>query len=305
MRICLHCDARHLDSLARCPVCGRAPQQLDGFLSFAPDLAWGGGGFLADAFPVLAELEARNFWFSARNRLILWAFQTYCGSAIGHYLELGCGTGFVLQAIHCHYPNALITASELFLTGLHFASARVNAARLIQMDARRIPFTEEFDVVGAFDVVEHIEEDDLVFQQAWKALKPGGWLVLTVPQHPWLWSEADSYTLHVRRYTASELKTRVRRAGFVIHRSTSFTSLLLPAMMASRWRWRPAGSFDPLAEFKISPLLNRSLELILNLELLLIQAGLDFPLGGSRLLVARKPRQPPSTPDGRSDEISP
>jgi SAM-dependent methyltransferase len=289
MRICLACTARYPTPLERCPDCGFTPQRIDGFLAFAPELAHGGGGFDASFFPVLAQLEEGNFWFRARNQLILWALRRYCGDRLSSYLELGCGTGFVLEAVHRQFPQAALTASEVFVSGLACAARRVPAATLIQMDARNIPFAGEFDVLGAFDVVEHIPEDEMVLRQAWQALKPGGPLVLTVPQHPWLWSAADSYASHVRRYTAAGLHDVVRNAGFHILRSTSFTTLLLPAMVASRWRWRAGATYDPMSEFRISPMLNRVLERVLDLERKAIQAGFDFSLGGSRLLVARKP----------------
>jgi len=290
MRICPACHARHPGALERCPACGFTPQRIDGFLAFTPDLAHGGGGFDASFFPVLAGLEEGNFWFRARNQLILWALRSYCGERLSSYLELGCGTGYVLEAIHRQYPEAALTASEVFVSGLACAARRVPAATLVQMDARSIPFENEFDVVGAFDVVEHIAEDAVVLRQAWQALKPGGCLVLTVPQHPWLWSEADKYASHVRRYTAAGLHELVRTAGFDILRSTSFTTLLLPAMMASRLRWRAGAAYDPMSEFRISPRVNRALERVLDLERKAIQVGLDFSLGGSRLLVARKRR---------------
>lgn len=289
MRICVDCHARYATSLERCPDCGFAPPRIERFLAFAPELAHAGGGFDASFFPVLAGLEEGNFWFRARNQLILSALRTACGDRMASYLELGCGTGFVLEAIHRQFPQAALTASEVFITGLACAARRVPAATLVQMDARNIPFEEEFDAVGAFDVVEHIAEDAIVLRQAWQALKPGGSLVLTVPQHPWLWSAADTYASHVRRYTAAGLHAVVRGAGFEILRSTSFTTLLLPAMVASRWRWRAGTTYDPMAEFRISPALNRALERVLDLERKAIEAGLNLPVGGSRLLVARKP----------------
>jgi SAM-dependent methyltransferase len=288
MRICLSCHARYPSPLERCPDCGFAPPRIDGFPAFAPELAHAGGGFDASFFAVLAGLEESNFWFRSRNQLILWALRTHCGESVGSYLELGCGTGYVLEAIRRQYPQAALTASEVFVSGLACAVRRVPAATLVQMDARSIPFDAEFDVVGAFDVLEHIAEDTVVLQQAWQALKPGGCLVLTVPQHPWLWSKADSYASHVRRYTAAGLHEVVRTAGFDILRSTSFTTLLLPAMMASRLRWRAGADYDPMSEFRISPRVNRALERVLDLERKAIQTGFDFPVGGSRLLVARK-----------------
>ena len=65
------------------------------------------------------------------------------------------------------------------------------------MDARRIPFEDEFDVIGAFDVLEHIKEDEQVLVQMHRAVKSGGGIMLTVPQHMFLWSEQDVQAHHV------------------------------------------------------------------------------------------------------------
>jgi SAM-dependent methyltransferase len=81
------------------------------------------------------------------------------------------------------------------------------------MDAQRIPYREEFDVAGAFDVIEDVENDRAVLQELRTALAPGGGLILTVPQHPALWSEYDVRAGHVRRYRASELRAKVIGVG--------------------------------------------------------------------------------------------
>lgn len=247
-----------------------------------------GGGFEVAYFPVLARLEAGNFWFRARNDLILWALQKHCAN-FQSYLEIGCGTGYVLSGVAHRFPQTRLTASEIFTTGLQFAAQRVPQAELLQMDARDIPYRDEFDVVGAFDVVEHIQEDEAVLAQIHAALKPGGHLLLTVPQHQWLWSPSDEYARHERRYTATELHSKVRSAGFTLLRSGSFVSLLLPLMLASRLTSRRKASvFDPLDEFKLPSWLNGSLYRLMKAEIGLIKLGINFPAGGSRFLIARK-----------------
>jgi SAM-dependent methyltransferase len=158
------------------------------------------------------------------------------------------------------------------------------------MDARRIPFEEEFDVVGAFDVLEHIEDDAAVMRQMWQAARPGGGVVVTVPQHRFLWSQQDEYACHCRRYEADELKRKVMNAGFEPVRMSSFVSLLLPAMFAARLgKRRPVANYDGMAELKIGGIANLALEKTMNLERTMIRAGFSFPAGGSLLLVARKP----------------
>lgn len=288
MKICQQCQHSFATQGWACSVCGYQPPKLDGFYSHAPDFAHGGGGFKAEYFEALAKLEAKNFWFRARNELLIRAMRRYKPSA-SSFLEIGCGTGFVLSGLSRAYPDMKLSGTEIFLAGLSYAAARLPTACLMQMDAREIPFSDEFDAVGAFDVLEHIEEDELVLSQVYRALKPGGILLMTVPQHAWLWSAADEYACHVRRYTARDLHEKVRCSGFQIERSTSFVSLLLPAMMLSRKKNPVATDYDPLAELSLSNTLNSVFMSIMRLEGGLIRAGLSFPCGGSRLLVARKP----------------
>ena len=260
----------------------------DGFLAFAPDVAGHSDGFCNEYFPELARLEEKNFWFSARSDLISWVLRTYA-SDCQSVLEIGCGTGFMLSAVNRVLPNVKLAGSEVLSAGLPFASKRVPTAQLFQMDARRIPFVEEFDVIGAFDVLEHIREDELVLDQMRKALVPSGRIVVTVPQHGFLWSQQDEFAHHVRRYERGELERKVAAVGFRIELSTSFVSLLLPLQIVSRLRKRcPSRDFDVMAELRIGPILNSFLERVMELELALIRAGWHFGFGGSRLLVASK-----------------
>jgi SAM-dependent methyltransferase len=273
----------------RCPRCGYEPPRLDGFPAFAPDLARADSGFDAAQFAEYARLEAANFWFRARNRLIVWALRRFFPEARS-LLEAGCGTGFVLSGIAAAFPALAVTGGEVATKGLGIAAGRVPRAVLVQMDARRIPFRSEFDVVGAFDVIEHIEDDRAVLGELFASAAPGGGLLLTVPQHPSLWSEYDTRARHVRRYRAAELRAKAAEAGFEIIKLTSFVTLLLPFMYASRLAQRaPGKDYDPLAELKLPRWLNWPLEKVLDLERMLIRAGMPLPAGGSLLLAARRP----------------
>jgi SAM-dependent methyltransferase len=148
-----------------------------------------------------------------------------------------------------------------------------------------LPFDAEFDVAGAFDVLEHIEDDGAAMVSIRRALKPGGIFVVTVPQHPWLWSNADVLAHHVRRYTRDDLVAKLADNGFQVRYVTSFMTLLLPLLAASRvLRGRQAS-----AELKLSPSLNGILGGVMALERLLIRVGARFPAGGSLLAVAQKP----------------
>lgn len=288
MRICERCSSDWPEGCARCTSCGHAQTWVDGFLAYAPEMAHEGGGFRPEAYDMLARLEARNFWFAVRNDFIEWAFRAHA-PALGSYVEIGCGTGFVLERLVTLYPQASALGTEVFVAGLPYAAQRVSSARFAQMDARRIPFRNEFDAVGAFDVLEHIEQDGEVLSQVNAALRPGGLLVLTVPQHQWLWSAADDFAMHKRRYSARELHEKLSVAGFDVVRSTSFVSTLLPAMALSRlMRRRNPDQYDPAAELKLSPWLNRMFTALLKFELAVVRKGWNWPWGGSRLVVARK-----------------
>jgi SAM-dependent methyltransferase len=288
MRLCSKCGKSLEPSGQRCPVCFHEPETIEGYLAFAPELAYQSEGFEADYFGRLSQMEAGNFWFRSRNRLITWALRRYFPGA-ENLLEIGCGTGFVLSGIRNARPELNLSGSEIFSAGLNFAAQRLPGVELFQMDARRIPFRDEFDVIGAFDVIEHIEEDDQVLSQMHRATRKQGGILLTVPHHPFLWSQSDDYARHVRRYKAQELRRKVARAGFKVVRLSSFVSLLMPLLVASRFKRRIVDAeFDPMDEFDIGSFWNASLEKILDAERTFIRAGLSFPFGGSMLLIARR-----------------
>ncbi len=241
-------------------------------------------GFRPELFENLFESEAGSFWFRSRNRFIIWALGKYFPDAAS-MLEVGCGTGFVLNGIREAFPKLKLSGSELYAEGLHFAQQRLPEVDFKQLDARALPFAQAYDVIGAFDVLEHIQEDELVLSELFKAAKQG--IVITVPQHGFLWSAVDELACHKRRYSAAELKEKVEKAGFRIVRMTSFVSFLLPLMVLSRYKKRSAKDVDQ-SEFNLPETINSLFERTIDLERQLVKAGLNLPLGGSILLVAFK-----------------
>ena len=288
MKRCLSCQHIFSSSVTDCPSCGFSPALEDGFELYSPDFAKGGGGFKASYFSELARLEAQNFWFRSRNQLIVWALNKYCKD-FQSLLEIGCGTGFVLSGVSKAFPGSTLLGSEIFTAGLGYAAARLPSVKFIQMDARNIPFRDEFDVIGAFDVLEHIEDDIAVLREVRAALRENGFLFITVPQHGWLWSPVDEYACHVRRYSVSELHQKLESIGFEVVRSTSFVSFLLPAMLLSRIKQRHTqSSIDPADELKLSRGLNAFLYKVMQAEIGLIKKSINLPIGGSRLVVAKR-----------------
>ncbi len=292
-RRCLACGA--IESIAaaepiwplgwRCPVCAKETPQVDGIPMFAPGLADTASGFDPNTFDELARLEATHFWFVARNRLIVGLASRFFPRA-QRFLEIGCGTGFVLKAMAGSRQWERLVGSDLHPSGLVHARKRVPQSEFVQMDARHIPAAAAFDLTGAFDVIEHIGDDEAVLQGLRAATRIGGGTIVTVPQHPWLWSRADEVAHHQRRYRRGELETKLRRNGFRILFSSSFTTLLLPLMAASRLKNKSVADGIEAYEFRINPLLNWSLLKVLRGEVTMTLSGIRWPVGGSRVVVA-------------------
>jgi SAM-dependent methyltransferase len=269
----------------RCPACGAGLDAVGGRVRLAPDLDEVDDGFALDSFAQLAAIEDGHFWFTTRNALIAWLVRRHAPDA-RRALEIGCGTGFTLRALRQALPKATITASELHSRGLTHARERHPAGvEFLQMDARQVRLDSALDLVGAFDVLEHIADDRAVIGQIHKALKPGGILVASVPQHPWLWSAADDIAHHQRRYRRGELATKLADAGLSVLYRTSFAALTLPLLAVARLRARKA-----MIEAEARPprLVNAALTTVFNVEHTLRRAGLPLPVGGSQILVARK-----------------
>jgi SAM-dependent methyltransferase len=224
----------------------------------------------------LARAEERHFWFRARRRIIVDAIVRRFGGAKS-YLEIGCGTGFNGRAVACALPNCRVVLSDPL--------AR-ESDDFLRIDAREIPFENEFDVVGAYDVLEHIADEVSALVQMRRACRPGGGLVLTVPQHPWLWSCADVHAQHHRRYTSSGLNRTIENAGFEIIESTSFVSLALPLFLL-HVRSLGASGAKPQLSVPWRPL-NWLLEQSMNVDGMFIRTGVSLPVGASRLVVARR-----------------
>jgi len=256
-------------------------------LVFAPDFVDGDGSDVEYDWDELTAAEARHFWFRARQRLVVWALGRYFGAA-RRIIDIGCGSGFVLDGVRRSYPELSVAGSDIGLRGLERAAVRLAGVPVLQADARRLPFRGEFDVACAFDVLEHIAEDESVLAELHRALRPEGGVLLTVPQHPGLWSTMDEFTRHKRRYTRRELLGKLRRAAFEPVRVTSFFSFLLPALALARARHRPVEELEPADWFRIPGRLNRALERLSQLEQRLLGLGLSLPAGSSLLVVARR-----------------
>ncbi len=267
-------------------------QKIDGIKCFAPELAFQNNGLPAEAFERVFNAETTHFWFCSRNRLLQFLVGRFLGHQPKRFLEIGCGTGAVLTNLHYFYPSLQLTGAEIYLSGLKLAQKRLPQAEFVQLDATRMPFLDEFDAIGLFDVLEHVEPDELVLHNAYIALKDEGILFVSVPQHPFLWSANDRASFHKRRYRRSELLTKMNRVGFQPIFISSFVTLLFPLLFTIRLikrRSRFENPFDAvMAELSLTPSLNATANAIMKVEELIIRAGIPLPFGGSLFLVAKK-----------------
>lgn len=287
MKLCLSCNASFIGATWVCPECSWSPES-NGLLKFAPSQEASTEHFPRDAVARMSELERSHFWFTARNELIVWLISHHFPGA-RNLLEVGCGTGVVLSRIRELRPDLELTGADLLSVALHIAQERVPGAAVVQADICRIPFREEFDIVCALDVLEHVDGDASAMDQIADAVRPGGGVVVSVPQHDWLWSAADEFGRHRRRYSRRALMVLLDAAGFTATRITSSVALLLPVVAASRLRRRRlTAAYDPFRELDLPASANRLFGSVMTLERRLIRAGVSFPLGSSLIAVGVK-----------------
>ncbi|HBG05076.1 MAG: methyltransferase type 11 [Geobacteraceae bacterium GWC2_58_44] len=120
---------------------------------------------------------------------------------------------------------------RLPIAGTHFVDIsppvirRLNASGAVaqQGEATALPFEDSsFDLVCAFDVIEHVEDDLRAFSELSRVLKQEGILILSVPLHAALWSAFDDFVGHVRRYEPVDLTATLQRHRLVLEQSAVF-----------------------------------------------------------------------------------
>ena len=247
-------------------------------------------------FARLSEIEGRHFWFRSRNHLIeILANQVVKDLPAGYrVLDVGCGVGSVLKALRRACVSGVIIGLDAYAEALSYA--RQSACRLVRGDARALPFSGGFALVGLFDVLEHMSDDEAVLREVRRLLEPSGRLLLTVPAHPGLWSHFDEAACHCRRYAKEDLRTKLSQAGYQIDYLTYCLSPLFPLVWLSRTIGRLIVR-TPLrrtltphrlakGELQIVPVVNAVLTWLLRPEGRLIKKRVALPLGTSLLAVA-------------------
>ena len=235
----------------------------------------------------LARVEDRHWWFRARRTIATRILQTLQLPANAAILEVGSGTGGNLSMLS---QFGRLFAMELNAEARALSDQRGIVRAEAGMLPDRIPFgDQQFDVITAFDVLEHIEPDFETLVALHARLAVGGKLI-TVPAFPFLWSAHDESHHHKRRYTLQPLVSLIERAGYQVLLATYCNFWLFPIVAAARLldRLKGGSRYQNSAQLSIpSDPLNRLLEAIFASERHL-HGIIPFPFGVSIVLLAEK-----------------
>lgn len=239
------------------------------------------------AFAHMAATEATHWWFVGRRAAIDALLDGVALPDAGSILEAGCGTGGNLATLA---RRGAITAFEPHIDALAFARQRHP-----DLDIREgalptaLPYPPgSFDLVAALDVLEHIDDDARSAHALAALVRPGGWLLVTVPAHQALWGSHDRRLHHVRRYGRAELLRLFDEEDLELVRFTPFNMLLAPIAGAYRLVER-LFRIDIGNQERIPPrALNAALGAVFSLEARLILRGHRLPFGISYAIVLRR-----------------
>lgn len=232
------------------------------------------------------KIEKSHFWFQHRNKVILNALrevQALLGAELVDMIEIGCGIGtvtaFLIQS------GFQVSGADLYPEGLEECQKRLHTT-LYQFDVRNIPYENKWNVIGCFDVLEHIEEEEVALRSIHGALTARGRVILTVPAVPFLYSIHEG--THKRRYSKNDLINKLTRSGFAIEKISYFFSFLFPIFAASRIlkKMKNENVFES-SDFDIHPLLNQLFLALCNLEGN-ISKVVPALIGSSLIVIARK-----------------
>lgn len=239
------------------------------------------------AYETMAETEDRHWWFVGRRRIIERELEALSLPRDASIIDLGAGTGGNLAMLGRFGHVAAMEPDD---------GARVIASARNNLDIRAgtlpnaIPFPDgSADVVGLFDVLEHVEDDRGSLLAIRRLLKPDGFLLLTVPAHQWLWSAHDEMLHHFRRYSRRGLRSLAVSSGFRVRKLSFFNAALFPLAAAMRLSNMRQADRSP-AGVGIPPrFLNAAMTGILRAEGGLLRLT-NLPVGLSLLATLQKPQ---------------
>jgi SAM-dependent methyltransferase len=241
----------------------------------------------------MLSADERHWWYRGRRRVIRAELDRLELPTAPAILDAGCGSGRTMQELAAY---GTVSGVELSESAAEVARAR-GVGEVVIGRLEQLPFPgESFDLITCLDVIEHTPEDRVTLAELRRVTREGGYLLLTVPAYPRLWSEHDVANHHYRRYTRGSLRAAAQAAGWMLERMSSFNSVLLApaaAVRLIRRRQLAAGGDAAEAEYRdelsIGPSwLNGALEQPLALESRWLRRGGTLPFGLSLLAILRR-----------------
>lgn len=184
-----------------------------------------------DFYLQYASVEDKHWWFVARRQIIEQAISRLSLPKNAQILEAGCGTGGNLQMLSRH---GRVSAMELDEVACQLANKRQVTQVKRGSLPDNIPFRLQYDLILILDVIEHLDDDFSALKALYYKLKPGGYLLITVPAYQFLWSEHDEINHHKRRYRLKGLKQVVKKAGYQVAYGSYFNTFLFPVIAIAR-----------------------------------------------------------------------
>ncbi len=264
-----------------CPGCGWRPVRSGGIWWAAPELR--PARFRPERRDHLEALARDHFWFPPRRRLLTGILDRHLDRRAGaRAVDLGCGTGGFLPALRERFAG--VAAVDAYGESLDAAGQAAPGTVRIQADVSRVPLAAgQFRLAVALDVLEHVEPAPFLSEAA-RLVEAAGWLLLSVPALPALWSELDEAAGHRCRYTRRSLAEELTAAGWELVHWTHYQAALLPLVWLVR---RSPWGHGRRIERRPPGLLGRTLGAVNELEVRAL-GGLRLPWGSSLVALARK-----------------
>jgi len=183
----------------------------------------------------LGEVSGEHFLDVYNRRLAVAGIRDKLRDAGGHYIDVGCSSGYLLEEVARLFPHADIYGADYFSGELVKCHQHLPQVPLFQVDLVNCSFENDlFDAITCLNVLEHIKDDVAALRHLCRILKPGGVLFISVPAAPHLYDIYDEIHCHVRRYGLRELKQKTEDAGLKVLRMNYFASFIYPAFYVAK-----------------------------------------------------------------------
>ena len=239
-----------------------------------------------DSINTHATIEDSYWWFVGRRKVISYLAGRYLIGNKRKILDWGCGAGGNFKMLSQFGEVLGVDSSS---EAIAFCKKRLFTNVLELQTIDQLQTDVKFDLLANFDVLEHIEDDERFLRDTHKVLKPGGFILVTVPAYMFLWSQLDEVLGHVRRYSRSELVRKFEKCGFTIIRASYFIAILSPIFILVRLLQKTIPSKNTLDDMviRLPKPVNQFFVWLISIEAQLVR-WINLPFGTSIILLARR-----------------